>query len=139
MTSIRREFIVDTPPAAVWDAVVDFGALHTRLAAGFVVDTVLDGGDRLVTFVNGAQARERLIAVDHEHRRLVYSVVESAFALTHHQSSVDVVAEGGRANQTRVVWITDMLPDDHELNVAGMMDAGVSAMTRSLTASSAFG
>ena len=39
----------------------DFGALHERLVPGFVVDCRLDGdGGRLVTFFNGAVAREVL-------------------------------------------------------------------------------
>lgn len=32
MASIRREILVSATPDAVWDAIRDVGALHTRLA-----------------------------------------------------------------------------------------------------------
>jgi hypothetical protein len=40
-------------PAAVWDAVRDIGALHTRLVPGFVVATEIIPAGRRVTFANG--------------------------------------------------------------------------------------
>ena len=39
MTSIAVEISTAASPAAVWDAVRDIGALHTRLVPGFVVAT----------------------------------------------------------------------------------------------------
>ena len=38
MASIHREIWIDTPPERAWDALRDVGAIHTRLARGFVVD-----------------------------------------------------------------------------------------------------
>ena len=58
-------------------ALRDFGAVHQRVAPGFVTATRLDGDDRVVTFFTGAEARERLVSVDDARRRLVYTVVES--------------------------------------------------------------
>ena len=60
MGSIRKELELDLPAEDVWDAVRDFGAIHTRLVQGFVLDTQLDGEDRIVTFANGVQQREPL-------------------------------------------------------------------------------
>ena len=47
----------------VWDAVRDVGAIHDRLAPGFVIDTVLEDGGaaRVVTFGNGMVARELIV------------------------------------------------------------------------------
>jgi hypothetical protein len=39
MATIDREFTVSTSPEAAWDAIRDVGALHARLARGFVTDT----------------------------------------------------------------------------------------------------
>jgi hypothetical protein len=49
MASIYKEIIIDAHPDDVWDALRDFGAVHTRLAPGFVLDTKLDGDARIVT------------------------------------------------------------------------------------------
>ncbi|RZI39647.1 SRPBCC family protein, partial [Herbaspirillum sp. HC18] len=74
MASIQKDFIIDADPADVWDALRDFGALHTRLAPGFVTDTKLDGDARIVTFSNGSVAREVLVDCDDTRRRLAYAV-----------------------------------------------------------------
>jgi hypothetical protein len=73
--SIQKEIVVDAKPAEVWDAIRDYGAVHKRIAAGFVVDCRLDGDARVVTFANGTVVREILVSVDDTARRLVYSVV----------------------------------------------------------------
>ena len=64
MASIHKEIIIDASPDHVWDALRDFGALHTRLVPGFVTDTRLDGDARIVTFANGTVAREILVDCD---------------------------------------------------------------------------
>ena len=64
MASIHKEIIIDASPDDVWDALRDFGALHTRLVPGFVTDTKLDGDARIVTFANGTVAREILVDCD---------------------------------------------------------------------------
>jgi hypothetical protein len=46
MASIRREFFIEAPVTAVWDAVRDVGALHTRLVPGFVTGCKLKRGAR---------------------------------------------------------------------------------------------
>src|SRR5215813_13346227 len=115
MASIRREMLVEADPQEVWDAIRDVGAVHTRLAPGFVVDTRLEEVARIVTFANGLVARELIVDVDDEVRRLVWAVVGGR--PTHHNGSLQVlVAEGGRS---RIVWIADVLPHD----IAGPMGA----------------
>ena len=75
MASIRREMLVDADPKDVWDAIRDYGAPHKRLAPGFLVDTRLEQGARVVTFANGLVARELIVDVDDDAQRLVWSVV----------------------------------------------------------------
>ena len=42
MPSIHKELSLKASPEAVWDVVRDIGAVHTRFAPGFVVDTQLE-------------------------------------------------------------------------------------------------
>ena len=129
MASIRKEFIVNSRPEDVWDAIRDLGAIHQRLAQGFVTDTRLEGDSRVVTFANGVVVRERIVDVNDQARRLVYAVVE--WQTTHHNASFQVFADG---NGSRVVWITDLLPDELADTVGGFMEQGVAAMKRTLDA-----
>ena len=132
MASIIRQFGLAAPPAVVWDAVADFGALHTRLVPGFVTATAVDGDVRTVTFGNGMVVRERLVGMDPARRRLAY--VNALDGVEHHAASVIVEdAPGG----SRVTWITDVLPDAFETPIAEMMDAGAASMQRTFASASA--
>jgi len=79
VATICKELSIDAGAAAVWNALRDFGAVHERVAPGFVVATQFDGDARIVTFGNGTSAREQLIASDDAARRLVYGVVGGRF------------------------------------------------------------
>jgi carbon monoxide dehydrogenase subunit G len=128
MASVHKEVAIARPAAAVWDALADVGALHTRLARGFVVDCKLEPGARVVTFANGMVARELIVDVDAALRRITWSVVGGK--LTHHNASAQVFAEG--ESSCRVVWIADFLPDDAQARLAGMIELGLAAMKRTL-------
>jgi carbon monoxide dehydrogenase subunit G len=127
MASIRKEAHIDCPPAKLWDALRDVGALHTRLVPGFVVDTKLEEGARIVTFGNGMVAKELIVDVDDEARRLVWSVVAGAF--THHNASAQVFRDG---DGTRFVWIADFLPNDIADRIRGMIDMGTAVIKKTL-------
>ena len=129
MASIRKEILIDAPAEKVWDAVRDVGAVHRRLAPGFVVDTRLEDGARVVTFANGLVARELIVDVDDEARRLVWAVVGSR-RLTHHNGSMQVLAEGD--TRSRVVWIADLLPHEAAPDIAGLMEQGLAVMKKTL-------
>jgi hypothetical protein len=130
MATIIREIRIDIAPADAWAALTDFGRVHQRLASGFVTDCTLDAPDvRTITFINGAVAKERLVGVDEDARRLAYSVVESALDLSHHNAAAKIVEDG---DGTRFVWTTDVLPDDVAPTIAGLMDAGIAAIKSTL-------
>ena len=130
MASIRREITVEARPDEVWDALRDWGALHERLAPGFVTAVELDGEDRLVTFFNGATVRERLVDSDDDARRLAWSIVDGPYA--HHNASAQVLADGpGRA---RFVWTADLLPHEAGPPTGEMMDRGLEAIAQALGA-----
>lgn len=129
MASIRKEIVIDARPEKVWDAIRDIGALHERLVPGFVVDTRLEEGARVVTFGNGVVARELIVDLDDAARRLVWAVVGSP-RLTHHNASVQVFPDG--EHQSRVVWIADVLPNDIAGYMAGLLDQGLGVMKKTL-------
>ena len=132
MASIRKEFDVDAPAGKVWDAIRDVGAVHTRLARGMVQDTRLEGDSRVVTFANGEVVRERIVGIDDRSRRLAYAVV--GWRTTHHNASFEVVGNGD--SRSRVIWITDLLPDELAELVEGLMEQGSAAMKRTLETAS---
>ena len=128
MASVHREIVIARPAAEVWDALADVGALHTRLVRGFVTDCRLEAGARVVTFANGLVARELIVSVDPERRRVAWSVVGGR--LSHHNASAQAFAEGDGA--CRIVWIADFLPDEHAPAITAMIEQGLQAMQRTL-------
>lgn len=129
MASIRKEIFTIARAHKVWDAIRDVGALHTRLVPGFVVDTQLEEGVRIVTFGNGMTVREPIVDIDDRWRRLVWSATGGA--TTHYNASVQVFDEGKRS---RVVWIADLLPNEAAGKVGAMMEQGIEVMKRTLDA-----
>ena len=129
MASIARKILIDADPDRVWAALRDWGAVHRRLAPGFVTDTRLDGDDRIVTFFNGTVLREALVDRDDAARRLVWSVVDGPY--THHNASAQVFdCEDG----TRFVWIADFLPDDVAGRTAEAMEQGLRVIKEAMEA-----
>jgi carbon monoxide dehydrogenase subunit G len=129
MATIRRELLINASPQAVWDVIRDVGAVHRRLAPGFVTDTRLEEGARVVTFANGLVARELIVSVEEDARRLVWSVVGGR--ATHHNSSFQVFP--GTNSGTRLVWITDVLPDAVAAPLGAMIEEGSKAIQRTLS------
>ena len=130
MASIHKEIFLDTPAEAVWDAVRDVGAVHARVAPGFLTGCRMEEAPlaRVVSFANGMEARELIVDVDDTARRLVWSVVGGR--LSHHNASMQIVADG--ASRTRVIWIADLLPNELAPVIAGMIDQGLAAMKKTL-------
>lgn len=131
MASIRKEIEVNASTGKVWPALRDFGALHTRLAKGFVADTQLedDGQMRIVTFVNGSVMREHLVDIDDGTMRLVYGIAPNE-RIAHYSASAQVVADG--ADKCRFIWTVDMLPGDLAPYISEQMDLGCAAMKKTL-------
>ena len=126
MASIYKDISLDARPEDVWAAVRDYGAVHQRVAPGFVTDCKLDGDSRIVSFANGNVAQERLVTIDEARMRLVYAVVSPR--LKQHSASVQVFAEGD--TRCRVVWIADVLPDEIGPYIDSQMDLGALAMQK---------
>lgn len=128
MASITKEITVKASVEEAWDAMRDVGALHTRLVPGFVINTELEPGARIVTFANGMTVRELIVSVDGATHRLVWSVRNDL--LTHYNGAAQVTE--GPDRRTRVVWTADLLPDSAAAVVDQMMEQGMSAMQAAL-------
>jgi hypothetical protein len=129
MASIHREILIRAGAAEVWDAIRDVGAPHKRLAPGFLVDTRLEGDARVVTFANGLVARELIVDIDDQARRLVWAVVGGR--LTHHNASLQVFPDG--EERSRVVWIADLLPHELAGTIGGLIEQGLGVMQQTLS------
>lgn len=133
MASITKERTIAADPEAVWDALRDWGALHERLVPGFALETQLDGDDRLVTFFNGAVARERLIDLSDQDRRLVWSIIDGPYI--HHNGAAQVLAHDD--GTTRFIWTADLLPNELAELTGELMERGIETVKSTLEAASA--
>ena len=76
-------------------------------APGFVADTRLEAGARVVTFGNGMVVREPIVTIDDEARRLVWTA--EGGRTTHYNASLEVLDRSGGG--AVVVWTADFLPE----------------------------
>jgi hypothetical protein len=129
MASVRKEIMLAARPDTVWAAVRDVGAIHTRLAKGFVADVKMDGDARIVTFASGMVLREWIVDVDDDACRLAWAAVEGR--LTHHNGSIQVFPDG---DSCRLVWQADFLPNELKGPIDAIMQQGMHAMKATLEA-----
>jgi hypothetical protein len=130
MATIVSKLETSASPEEAWDAIRDVGALHTRLAPGFIADTKLEPGARVVTFANGMVVREPIVTIDDEAKRLVWTA--EGGRTTHYNGSLQVSPRpGGGATD---VWTANFLPDEIKPQLAQLIAAGTAAMKRSLDA-----
>jgi len=130
MATLHDSVFIQATPEKVWDAARDVGALHTRLVPGFVVDTKLEGDTRVVTFGNGLTAREPIVSIDDERRRLAWTATGGK--TTHYNAVLAVAPE---ADGTRVTWTIDLLPNEMASAIRGMQAQGLAIMKQTLEAS----
>jgi carbon monoxide dehydrogenase subunit G len=131
MSTLRETLRLRAPAAAVWDAVRDVGEVHRRLVPGFVTEARMEGGARVLTFVNGTTAREEIVSVDDTARRLAYAIPKGRFV--HYQGTVEVEEDGAGS---RLVWTVDLLPDEYADGIRAMMRQGAEVMRATLDSAS---
>ena len=127
MASITKRIVIAADPEVVWAALRDVGNSHIPFAP-WVTAVELDGDFRNVSLSNGIVVRERIVAVDDEHRRLAYSAVDGPF--TFHHSSMQVTGDGNEATFT---WITDLVPDDYAPIMEALMTEAAALLEANLT------
>ncbi|KXU90862.1 polyketide cyclase [Paraburkholderia monticola] len=127
MATIYREIAVETAAANAWAALRN-PADVARVFAGVLIAARMEGDLRWVTFADGTEIEERVIAVDDAHMRLAYSVGGGRFE--HHHATLQVVADAPA--RCRVIWIADFKPDERSAVVEALTDAGCAALGRNL-------
>lgn len=127
MASIYREVAVDVPASRAWAALEDVGNAH-RLFAGVLVGCSMADGVRTVEFANGFVAKEQIVTVDVERRRVVYSALNEAFV--HHSASMQIVPDGD--SRCRFLWTSDVLPEAATERITPLIDAGCIAVKKNL-------
>ena len=128
MATIRKEIHTTATPSAAWEALRDVGALHSKLVVGFVTATRLEGPNRIVTFANGMEARERIVAVDEARRRVAYSVIGGRF--THHNASAEVLPDGAGST---IVWTLESGSVTRSRRDRGRVPSAAPSAARSVT------
>jgi len=87
----------------------------------------MDGNARIVTFGNGQVAREVILSIDDDLRRVAWAIVDPPFE--HYNGAACVEPEVGG---TRFIWTVDLLPDTLAERVEAMMSAGVQVIQKTL-------
>ena len=128
MASIHKEIAIEASGEKVWEVVRDIGAVHERFVPGLVTNVRLEEGARIVTFSNGMVVRELIVDIDDERRRFAYAAVGEMFK--HHNASMQVFDDG--PGRCRLLWITDLLPDEAASDVRKIIDQGASIMKQTL-------
>ena len=122
MATARVDIPIATSAERVWSVVRDFETGPLAMAPSYVTGCQAHHGIRTMTFANGTIARERLIGVDEQDRRIVFSIIGDTIR-PEHDNAVMQVIPGGDSTCT-LVWMHDVLPDDLAPTLhAAMVDA----------------
>jgi hypothetical protein len=128
MASIVKDIVINVPAASAWAKIRDFGTVHTLVPA-LLAECQLDGDARVVTFQSGGRkARELLVSIDDDIRRLVYAEPDGPFITRN--ASCQVFAVDDR--RSRFVWTQDLLPDELASLIRGNMDKALPDLKRTL-------
>lgn len=90
-------------------------------------------GYRVVDFADGSVLRERLVVIEENERRFVYSIVGGSVTPEHNNACMQVFPHGD--GQTRFVWTHDVLPDALAEPFGAAMDNGLAVFGRSVSTS----
>ncbi|MFT4043667.1 MAG: tyrosine-protein phosphatase [Gordonia sp. (in: high G+C Gram-positive bacteria)] len=101
VTQILRSALVAAPPDAVWALVGDVGAVH-RWIPGLRASAV-DGDTRSVTFDDGGQAHEQIVAHDDTGYSYTYRYLDGPLPLDEYESTLTVGPELS-GDGALVVW-----------------------------------
>jgi hypothetical protein len=128
MASIYKELNLQAHPDRVWDAIRDLDHAHERVFPGVLVASRSEVGARVVTFADGREVRERILTVDETHRRVAWTAASEM--LSHHGASMQVFANPD--GTTRLVWITDVLPDGARPAIEAIVEGGARVLAKTL-------
>jgi hypothetical protein len=130
MASIHEQIEVEVTPDKAWAALREVGDAH-KLFTPVLADSELNGDTRTVRFTNGMVARERILDVDEDRRRVTYTALDVP-GMTYHHASMEV--RESAPGRCLFVWITDFLPRELTDSLQPLIDEGARALKRNLEA-----
>ncbi len=129
MTTIHKVITVDAQLETVWKNIADVGGISNLI--GFLSNSVLDGNARTCTLAEGGTLKEKIVTIDENRKRIVYSITESPLNMEFHVAIMEVKPCD---NGTEVSWTVDLLPDDASTHMTPMLDAACADMETTLAA-----
>ena len=128
MACIQRDITVEIDPMRAWATLRRVHAA-AELFSPVLTDSSVEGDVRTVTFANGMVAHERIVDVDDDRRRVVYSALDVP-GIDYHHASMQILDAG--KGRTRFVWTTDVLPADAVAAVEPLVEQGTQALKANL-------
>lgn len=105
MTTIVKIIDIDATPEAVWAKIADTARVSNLI--GFVGSSEQSGDVRVCNLEGGGVVVEKIVSVDHDLKRVFYSITESPLGMEIHGASMQIEENGAGA---RLVWTVDFLP-----------------------------
>ncbi|MBV1861861.1 MAG: SRPBCC family protein [Nannocystaceae bacterium] len=118
MATITKTFAVNNALEAVWARLADPGQIHHLFS--FLASAEVKEGARVCKTLDGAELHERVFSIDHETRRIAYTITRSPFEFEAHAASWQ--ASGGDDGGTTVTLMIDVLPDEAAQGLDSMLE-----------------
>jgi hypothetical protein len=128
MATIYREVDLDADADEAWRQMADVGAVNKLI--DYLGPVTVDGDRRSCSLGDQGELDELIVTVDHDRRRLAYSIRQSPLNFTHHSASWQVTPEG---DKSRLVWITDVKPDSVAPALEELIDQTADSIQRNLS------
>jgi hypothetical protein len=124
MASINLKTTLAVSPDNLWSVVKDVGGLSNLL--GVITESSVDGNQRSCTMGDGGELTETILGIDHDNRRVAYTITASPFPIEAHAASMQVSDAGG--GKSTFQWITDITPDALAEPFTGLMSGEISGL-----------
>jgi carbon monoxide dehydrogenase subunit G len=128
VSSIVRTIPVAIPADDAWRRLADVGNIDQLLS--FLGDVTVDGDRRHCSLGDMGDLDEIILGVDHDNRRVAYTIVSAPLPFEHHSAAMQVQPDGHGG--TVLSWTTDFLPAALAPQVEALVDEGVRSLTEKL-------
>lgn len=128
MTTIQKTIKLDTKIDSVWAKISDTAGISNLI--GFLASSVQNGDTRTCTLDQGGELVEKIISVDPELKRVMYSITKSPLNMDFHASSMQV---NETADGSELVWTVDVLPPEAVEHMEPMLAGACADMETTLT------
>jgi len=118
MATITKTYAVQNDVESVWAQLANPSQIHRLFS--FLASAESEDGARVCRTVDGAEIHERVFSIDHQTRRIAYTVTQSPFGFEAHAASWQATSRDEDA--TTVTLIIDVLPDDAARALEGMLE-----------------